>query len=95
MTALPAASGTLYTLGLGPGDPELLTLKAARILRGAPVFAHFAKRGRDGHARTIAAPHPLTDLEVEFIESDIDAALEQARRLVADASQPLALPGHG
>ena len=31
MTALPAASGTLYTLGLGPGDPELLTLKAARI----------------------------------------------------------------
>jgi hypothetical protein len=43
----------------------------------------------------IAAPHPLTDLEVEFIENDIVAALEQARRLVADASEPLALPGHG
>jgi precorrin-2/cobalt-factor-2 C20-methyltransferase len=55
--AFPAGSGTLYTLGLGPGDPELLTLKAARILREAPVFAHFAKRGRDGNARTIAAPH--------------------------------------
>lgn len=44
---------------------------------------------------TIAAPHPLTDLEIEFIESDINAALEQARRLVEDASEPLALPGHG
>ncbi|AWV22780.1 Precorrin-2 C20-methyltransferase [Roseomonas mucosa] len=67
MTALPAASGTLYTLGLGPGDPELLTLKAARILRGAPVFAHFAKRGRDGHARTIAAPHlPPAAEELRF-----------------------------
>ncbi|UPG71220.1 precorrin-2 C(20)-methyltransferase [Roseomonas gilardii subsp. gilardii] len=53
----PPGSGTLYTLGLGPGDPELLTLKAARILREVPVFAHFAKRGRDGNARTIAAPH--------------------------------------
>lgn len=44
---------------------------------------------------TIAAPHPLTDLQIEFIESDIDAALEQARRLVEDAGEPLALPGHG
>ena len=43
----------------------------------------------------VAAPHPLTDLEVEFIETDIDAALAQARRLVADADEPLSLPGHG
>jgi hypothetical protein len=50
---------------------------------------------RDYLRKVIAAPHPLTDLEVEFIESDIDAALEQARRLVADAEEPLALPGHG
>ncbi len=50
-------SGTLYGLGLGPGDPELVTLKAARILREAPVVAHFRKRGRPGHARTIAEPH--------------------------------------
>jgi precorrin-2/cobalt-factor-2 C20-methyltransferase len=50
-------TGTLHILGLGPGDPELLTLKAARLLGAAPVFAFFAKRGRTGHARTIAAPH--------------------------------------
>jgi precorrin-2/cobalt-factor-2 C20-methyltransferase len=50
-------SGTLFILGLGPGDPELVTLKAARILGSAPVFAFFAKRGRAGHARGIADPH--------------------------------------
>ncbi|EHL95511.1 precorrin-2 C(20)-methyltransferase [Acetobacteraceae bacterium AT-5844] len=50
-------NGTLSILGLGPGDPELVTLKAARILGQAPVFAFFAKRGRMGHARTIATPH--------------------------------------
>ena len=44
---------------------------------------------------TLVRACALTDLEVEFIENDIDAALEQARRLVADASEPLALPGHG
>ena len=49
--------GTLYTLGLGPGDPELVTLKAARILREADVVAFFAKRGRAGHARSIAGAH--------------------------------------
>jgi precorrin-2/cobalt-factor-2 C20-methyltransferase len=46
-------AGTLFTVGLGPGDPDLMTLKAARIVAGAPVIAYFAKRGRTGHARTI------------------------------------------
>ncbi|GAC1345942.1 MAG: precorrin-2 C(20)-methyltransferase [Acetobacteraceae bacterium] len=50
-------AGTLFTVGLGPGDPELLTLKAARILGAAAVVAFFAKRGRVGHARSIAAAH--------------------------------------
>ena len=39
-------------VGLGPGDPELMTLKAARVIAAAPVVAFFAKRGRPGHART-------------------------------------------
>lgn len=49
--------GTLYTVGMGPGDPELITLKAARVLAAAPVIAFFAKRGRIGHARSIADRH--------------------------------------
>ena len=56
-------SGTFYTVGLGPGDPELLTLKAARVIASAPVIAFFAKRGRQGHARTIAAEHIGSDTE--------------------------------
>jgi len=47
-------SGTLFGIGLGPGDPELMTLKAARILSNAKLIAHFRKKGRPGHARTIA-----------------------------------------
>ena len=49
-----AALGTLHTIGMGPGDPELLTVKALRLIGSAPVVAYFAKRGRLGHARSIA-----------------------------------------
>ena len=47
-------AGRLYGVGLGPGDPELLTVKAARLIGQCPVIAYFAKAGRRGHARTIA-----------------------------------------
>ena len=59
MTSTPPStpSGTLYSVGVGPGDPELLTLKAARILAAAPAYAFFAKRGRPSHAHAIAAAH--------------------------------------
>lgn len=50
-------SGTLYGLGVGPGDPELLTLKAVRILGEAPVIAYPAPDTGDSLARAIAAPH--------------------------------------
>lgn len=39
-------SGVLYGVGLGPGDPELVTMKAARIVRSAAVVAWFARRAR-------------------------------------------------
>jgi precorrin-2/cobalt-factor-2 C20-methyltransferase len=50
-------SGRLYGLGLGPGDPELLTLKALRILAAVPVVAYPALEEGDSFARAIAAPH--------------------------------------
>ncbi|WP_286722195.1 precorrin-2 C(20)-methyltransferase [Devosia sp. 63-57] len=50
-------SGHLYGVGTGPGDPELLTLKAARIIAGADVVAFFAKRGNSSNARAIVAEH--------------------------------------
>jgi precorrin-2/cobalt-factor-2 C20-methyltransferase len=53
-------TGTLYGVGLGPGDPELLTLKAARVLAEVPViFAPTAKADKDSYALEIidGLPH--------------------------------------
>ncbi len=46
--------GTLFGVGVGPGDPELMTLKAMRIIGACPVVAYFCKRGTRGQARRIA-----------------------------------------
>jgi precorrin-2/cobalt-factor-2 C20-methyltransferase len=48
---------TLYGLGVGPGDPELITLKALRLLKAAPVIAYPAPEKGPSLARAIAAPH--------------------------------------
>lgn len=61
-------SGKLYGLGLGPGDPELITLKAHRILTSAPVIAYPAPDTGPSFARQIAAPYLRADqLEVPMI----------------------------
>src|SRR5947209_3748247 len=52
---MPAECGQLYALGVGPGDPELLTLKALRLLRAAPVVAYPAPEHGDSFARSIVA----------------------------------------
>jgi len=70
--------GTLHCIGMGPGDPELVTVRAARLLATAPVVAYFAKCGRPGHARSIAAAYldPAAEqLRFEYpftIEIDVD-----------------------
>lgn len=50
-------TGRLIGVGVGPGDPDLLTLKAVKALAAADVVAYFAKRGNTGNGRTIAAAH--------------------------------------
>ncbi|WP_075214821.1 precorrin-2 C(20)-methyltransferase [Mongoliimonas terrestris] len=52
----PVTVGTLHGVGLGPGDPELLTVKAVRLIQASPVLAYFAKKGRRGNARAIVDP---------------------------------------
>jgi len=50
-------TGRLWGVGLGPGDPELVTIKAARIISMAHVVAfHSARHGRS-IARSIAQPY--------------------------------------
>jgi precorrin-2/cobalt-factor-2 C20-methyltransferase len=51
------SAGKLIGVGVGPGDPELITLKAMRALGEADVIAHFAKAGNTSHSRTIAGRH--------------------------------------
>ncbi|HEY5788562.1 MAG TPA: precorrin-3B C(17)-methyltransferase [Microlunatus sp.] len=47
--------GTLYAVGVGPGDPELLTVKAARLIAGADVIAYHSGTKGTSIARSIVA----------------------------------------
>jgi precorrin-2/cobalt-factor-2 C20-methyltransferase len=51
------SGGRLYGLGIGPGDPELITLKALRLLQAAPVVAYPAPDTGESLARAIVAPY--------------------------------------
>jgi precorrin-2 C20-methyltransferase/precorrin-3B C17-methyltransferase len=50
-------SGRLYGVGLGPGDPELVTVKAARLIGAADVVAFHAARHGRSVARALAQPY--------------------------------------
>ncbi len=57
--------GTLYGIGVGPGDPELITLKAARILgRVDVVFAAASTKNDFSNAKDIATPHLREGCEI-------------------------------
>lgn len=85
-------SGTLYGLGVGPGDPDLLTLKAHAILRAVPVIAYIRAKRKTGEneslARAIAAPHlPGGQVEIPFdIPMSSDPRIGQA---VFDERMPI------
>jgi precorrin-2/cobalt-factor-2 C20-methyltransferase len=49
--------GQLHGVGVGPGDPDLITLKALKVLQAADVIAYPALEEGDSLARAIAAPH--------------------------------------
>ncbi len=52
-----STAGKLFGVGVGPGDPELVTLKAQRIIGAADVVAYPVARHGRSVARRIAAPH--------------------------------------
>ncbi|WP_095588555.1 precorrin-2 C(20)-methyltransferase [Actibacterium ureilyticum] len=59
--------GRVICVGLGPGDPDLMSVRADRLIRGARHVAYFRKAGRKGQARQIvngmladgAVEHPM------------------------------------
>ncbi|MYH58108.1 MAG: precorrin-2 C(20)-methyltransferase [Boseongicola sp. SB0675_bin_26] len=58
-------TGTVYGVGLGPGEPDLMSAKALKLLANARHVAFFRKKGRAGRARTLAGDLVPADA-VEF-----------------------------
>lgn len=59
--------GQLYGIGMGPGDPELITVKAFRVLKESPVIAYPKKRmGEKSYALSIAETY-INPLEKEML----------------------------
>jgi precorrin-2/cobalt-factor-2 C20-methyltransferase len=60
----------LYGVGLGPGDPDYMTVRARDIILKADRLVHFCKRGRRGNARitadAIIAPDPAREIALAF-----------------------------
>jgi precorrin-2/cobalt-factor-2 C20-methyltransferase len=98
-----SSPATIYGVGLGPGDPELMSVKAARLIAKAGVVAHFRKSGRPGNARTLVdgmlAPsvieevleYPVTT-EIAFEEPSYNDALRSfyddcVRRLLSHVKE--------
>lgn len=64
-----AVQGTIWGVGLGPGDPDLMSVRADRLLRGARHVAYFRKAGRSGQARRIVdglLPEGVTEIPMEY-----------------------------
>lgn len=68
-------TGKLIGVGTGPGDPDLLTLKAVRAIERADVIAYFAKQGNSSNARAIVADLITTQIEEQLgypVTTEID-----------------------
>jgi precorrin-2/cobalt-factor-2 C20-methyltransferase len=83
-------SGTLYGLGVGPGDPELVTLKVLRVLRGVPVVAYPAPEAGASFARSVVASH-LNPAQTEIaIRVPMTRAIAPAQAVYDRAAQEIA-----
>lgn len=84
-------TGRLYGLGVGPGDPELLTLKALRLLRSAAVVAYPTLEDGASFARAIVADY-LEGQQELAIRVPMTTAREPAQRAYDAAAEEIA--GH-
>jgi precorrin-2/cobalt-factor-2 C20-methyltransferase len=92
MAGSQAVSGTFYGLGVGPGDPELITLKAWRLISQVPVIAYPAANGNESLARSIALPFIPEDV----VELPINVPMRSEREPAQEAydAAARAIAGH-
>jgi precorrin-2/cobalt-factor-2 C20-methyltransferase len=65
---MPLELGTFYGIGVGPGDPDLLTFKAAKILNSVDiVFTAAANTNERSLAHEIASPHLKPEAKIEVL----------------------------
>jgi precorrin-2 C20-methyltransferase/precorrin-3B C17-methyltransferase len=67
--------GRLYGVGLGPGDPELVTVKAARIIAAADVVAYHQGPRKRSNARRIADPYLRAGVVEELLEYPVTTGI--------------------
>ncbi|GAB5439529.1 precorrin-2 C(20)-methyltransferase [Falsiruegeria mediterranea] len=63
------SKGTIYGLGLGPGNPDLMSVRSDRLLRNARHVAYFRKAGKSGQARGIVngiLPESVIEFPMEY-----------------------------
>jgi precorrin-2/cobalt-factor-2 C20-methyltransferase len=84
------AVSTLYGLGVGPGDPELMTVKAWRIIGQVPVIAYPVANDSDSLARRIASPFIPEDVFELKLPVPMRVEREPAREAYEDAARLIA-----
>ena len=83
-------SGELFGIGVGPGDPDLITLKGLAVLRAAPVLAYPAPETGESLARAIVAPHVEGMAKIEIaIRMPIVAARFPAQEVYERAAREI------
>jgi precorrin-2/cobalt-factor-2 C20-methyltransferase len=80
--------GKVICAGLGPGDPDLMSVKSDRVIRGAKHLAFFRKKGRAGQARSIVKDM-LRDDVIEYpmeypVTTELRFDSEEYRALMVD-----------
>ncbi len=83
---LDACRGTLYGVGVGPGDPELLTLKAVRILQGSDVIA-VPDAGKGNQVALNIVRDYIKGKELQYVSTPMvqdPAVLDQAHSACTD-----------